>query len=115
MGHLRVTRCPPHPAAPTPRRTPELRADPTGALLLVGDTDQLPPVGPGLPIAAALAEGMLPSIDLRQIYRSAANSAIVTSAHAINQGEGRHCCSLTAVCAQGWLSLGRKLLLSPPA
>lgn len=55
--------------------------------MLVGDPDQLPPVGPGQPVADALAEGLLPCIDLRQIYRTAANSAIVTSAHAINRGE----------------------------
>jgi exodeoxyribonuclease V alpha subunit len=59
------------------------------SLLLVGDPDQLPPVGPGRPFAAALAAGLLPCIDLRQIYRSAAGSAIVKVAHAINQGE-RH-------------------------
>jgi ATP-dependent exoDNAse (exonuclease V) alpha subunit len=59
------------------------------SLLLVGDPDQLPPVGPGRPFAAALAAGLLPCIDLRQIYRSAAGSAIVKAAHAINQGE-RH-------------------------
>lgn len=55
--------------------------------MLVGDPDQLPPVGAGQPVADALAEGLLPCIDLRQIYRTAANSAIVTSAHAINRGE----------------------------
>jgi ATP-dependent exoDNAse (exonuclease V) alpha subunit len=44
-------------------------------------------VGPGRPFAAALAAGLLPCIDLRQIYRSAAGSAIVKAAHAINQGE----------------------------
>jgi exodeoxyribonuclease V alpha subunit len=57
------------------------------SLLLVGDPDQLPPVGPGRPFAAALAAGLLPCIDLRQIYRSAAGSAIVKAAHAINKGE----------------------------
>jgi hypothetical protein len=64
------------------------------SLTLVGDPDQLPPVRPGQPVADALAEGMLPCIDLRQIYRTAANSAIVTSAHAINRGEdmGLVCC-----------------------
>lgn len=60
------------------------------SLTLVGDPNQLPPVRPGQPVADALAEGMLPCIDLRQIYRTAANSAIVTSAHAINRGT-KHC------------------------
>lgn len=56
-------------------------------LVLVGDPDQLPPVSAGQPVADALAEGLLPCVDLRQIYRTAANSAIVASAHAINKGE----------------------------
>lgn len=64
---------------------------PRASLLLVGDPDQLPPVGPGRPFAAALAAGLLPSIDLRCIYRSAAGSAIVKAAHAINQGECSAC------------------------
>lgn len=69
--------------------------------MLVGDPDQLPPVGAGQPVADALAEGMLPCIDLRQIYRTAANSAIVTSAHAINKGkEPGHCiyCRVVTAC-----------------
>jgi exodeoxyribonuclease V alpha subunit len=61
---------------------------PRTSLLLVGDPDQLPPVGPGRPFAAALAAGLLPCIDLRQIYRSAAGRDIVKAAHAINQGKG---------------------------
>jgi exodeoxyribonuclease V alpha subunit len=56
-------------------------------VLLVGDPDQLPPVGPGRPLAAALAAKLLPCLDLRHIYRSAAGSAIIQAAHAINQGE----------------------------
>lgn len=60
-------------------------------LMLVGDPDQLPPVGAGQPVADALAEGLLPCIDLRQIYRTAADSAIVTTAHAINRGREEGC------------------------
>eukprot|EP00775_Hariotina_reticulata_P003653 gene3653-3914_t len=56
-------------------------------VLLVGDADQLPPVGPGRPLAAALSAKLLPCLDLRHIYRSAAGSAIVQAAHAINQGK----------------------------
>lgn len=61
------------------------------SVMLVGDPDQLPPVGPGQPVADALAEGLLPHIDLRQIYRTAASSKIVTSAHAINRGRCLEC------------------------
>ena len=51
-----------------------------------GDADQLPPVGPGGVLEAAIASGMIPVIDLRQIFRQAQESAIVSSAHAINCG-----------------------------
>ena len=51
-----------------------------------GDADQLPPVGPGGVLEAAIASGMIPVIDLRQIFRQAQESAIVTSAHAVNSG-----------------------------
>jgi hypothetical protein len=54
--------------------------------MLVGDPDQLPPVGPGAPLRAAIAAGVVPRVDLREIFRQTADSAIVRSAHAINQG-----------------------------
>lgn len=57
--------------------------------MLVGDPDQLPPVGPGRPFVAALAAGVLPVVDLRTVFRSAANGAIVGAAHAVNAG-ARH-------------------------
>ncbi len=53
----------------------------------VGDSDQLPPVGPGGVLEAAIASGTVPVVDLRQIFRQAQESAIVTSAHAVNCGE----------------------------
>jgi hypothetical protein len=54
--------------------------------VFVGDPDQLAPIGPGRPFAAVLAAGLWPSIDLKQIYRTAAGSSIITSAHAVNRG-----------------------------
>ena len=56
------------------------------SLLSVGDVDQLPPVGPGTVLSAAIQSGMIPVIDLRQIFRQAQESQIVTVAHSIQQG-----------------------------
>ncbi len=60
---------------------------PRAALLCVGDVDQLPSVGPGQVLADLLASGAVPSIRLTDIFRQAAESRIITSAHAINIGE----------------------------
>jgi hypothetical protein len=54
--------------------------------VLVGDPDQLAPIGPGRPCAALLAAGLWPSIDLKQIYRTGAGSSIIRAAHAVNKG-----------------------------
>lgn len=64
-----------------------LSALPAGAhLLLVGDADQLPSVGPGKVLQDAIASGRVPCVKLTEIFRQAASSRIITSAHAINQG-----------------------------
>ena len=64
-----------------------LRAVPTwAALLLVGDADQLPSVGPGAVLADILESGAVPAVTLRELFRQAANSRIVVNAHRINQG-----------------------------
>jgi exodeoxyribonuclease V alpha subunit len=64
-----------------------LRALPTRtALLLVGDVDQLPSVGPGQVLADIIASGAVPVVRLTEIFRQAAESRIVTNAHRINQG-----------------------------
>jgi exodeoxyribonuclease V alpha subunit len=55
--------------------------------VLVGDVDQLPSVGPGAVLRDVLASGVIPSVRLRQIFRQAARSLIVTNAHRINDGE----------------------------
>ena len=65
-----------------------LRAIPAGKrLILVGDPDQLPPVGPGSPFCDCLRSGELPSIRLTQIFRQAQESLIVMNAHRVNRGE----------------------------
>jgi exodeoxyribonuclease V alpha subunit len=63
------------------------RALPTrAALLLVGDVDQLPSVGPGQVLADTIASGAVPVVRLTEIFRQAAESRIITNAHRINQG-----------------------------
>ena len=65
-----------------------LRAVPAqGSLLLVGDVDQLPSVGPGLVLRDLIESGVVPVVRLTEVFRQAANSRIITSAHRINQGQ----------------------------
>ena len=56
------------------------------ALLLVGDVDQLPSVGPGQVLADIIASSAVPVVRLSEVFRQAAQSRIVTNAHRINQG-----------------------------
>jgi exodeoxyribonuclease V alpha subunit len=58
----------------------------TAALLVVGDVDQLPSVGPGQVLADVIASGAVPVARLTEIFRQAAASRIVTGAHAVNAG-----------------------------
>src|SRR4029079_2600489 len=55
------------------------------ALLIVGDIDQLPSVGPGQVLADVIASGVIPVARLPEVFGQAAQSRI-TSAHKINQG-----------------------------
>lgn len=65
-----------------------LQAIPDSArLILVGDPDQLPPVGPGFPFSDMLRSGLLPSVRLTEIFRQAQQSLIVMNAHQVNQGQ----------------------------
>ena len=65
-----------------------LRALGEGAgLLLVGDADQLPSVGPGSLLGDMIASGQVPVVRLEHIHRQAAGSLIVQNAHRINRGE----------------------------
>ena len=56
------------------------------ALLIVGDIDQLPSVGPGQVLADIIASSAVPVVRLTEVFRQAAESRIITSAHRINQG-----------------------------
>ena len=58
----------------------------TAALLIVGDTDQLPSVGPGQVLADVIGSGAVPVARLTEVFRQAAESRIVTNAHRINRG-----------------------------
>jgi exodeoxyribonuclease V alpha subunit len=59
---------------------------PKAALLLVGDVDQLPSVGPGQVLTDLIASRTIPVIELTEVFRQAAESKIITTAHAINRG-----------------------------
>jgi exodeoxyribonuclease V alpha subunit len=56
------------------------------ALLIVGDIDQLPSVGPGQVLADVITSGAVPVVRLTEVFRQAARSRIITNAHKINQG-----------------------------
>jgi exodeoxyribonuclease V alpha subunit len=59
----------------------------TASLLLVGDADQLPSVGPGTVLQDLLGVPAIPSVRLTTIFRQAARSRIVSNAHRVNHGE----------------------------
>lgn len=64
-----------------------LKAIPDSAgLLLVGDVDQLPSVGPGAILANLIESKKIPTVRLTEIFRQAKESQIVVNAHRINQG-----------------------------
>ena len=57
------------------------------ALILAGDVDQLPPVGPGFVLADIIQSGALAVVRLTEIFRQAQSSMIIVNAHKINRGE----------------------------
>lgn len=61
--------------------------EPGTRVVLVGDVDQLPSVGPGRVLSDIIDSGVLPVIYLNQIFRQAEESHIVVNAHRINKGE----------------------------
>lgn len=64
-----------------------LKAVPNGAtLILVGDVDQLPSVGPGNVLSDIIVSGRAPVVKLEEIFRQARESSIIVNAHRINQG-----------------------------
>jgi exodeoxyribonuclease V alpha subunit len=65
-----------------------LRALPnTSGLILVGDVDQLPSVGPGNALRDLIESGIVPVVRLTEVFRQASSSKIITSAHLIRQGK----------------------------
>ena len=56
-------------------------------LLIVGDVDQLPSVGPGSVLADIIDSETVPTVRLTEIFRQAATSKIITNAHRINKGQ----------------------------
>jgi exodeoxyribonuclease V alpha subunit len=56
-------------------------------VLLIGDVDQLPSVGPGKVLADILDSRVLPTVRLTQVFRQAATSDIIRNAHKVNRGE----------------------------
>ena len=80
---------------------------PRAALLLVGDVDQLPSVGPGQVLADLIASGAVPVVRLSEVFRQAARSRIVTNAHRINRGS---CPSLGRIrpAASTWSAAGTR-------
>jgi exodeoxyribonuclease V alpha subunit len=65
-----------------------LRSVPDSAMvLMVGDVDQLPSVGPGAVLSDIIKSGKIPTARLVEIFRQAQHSKIITNAHRINQGK----------------------------
>jgi len=60
---------------------------PPARLLLVGDADQLPSVGPGSVLRQIIESGVIPVVRLTEVFRQAAQSQIVVCAHQVNHGE----------------------------
>ena len=75
------------PAADVPLMHHLLRSlPPSGSLLLVGDMDQLPSVGPGMALRNLIESNVVPVIRLTEVFRQAADSRVISNAHRINEG-----------------------------
>ena len=59
---------------------------PSASLLLVGDVDQLSSVGPGMVLRSLIDSSVVPVVRLTEVFRQAAHSQIITTAHRINEG-----------------------------
>jgi exodeoxyribonuclease V alpha subunit len=59
---------------------------PHATLILVGDVNQLPSVGPGNVLNDIISSGCMPVVELNEIFRQAKESLIITNAHRINNG-----------------------------
>ena len=60
---------------------------PGSRLIMVGDSDQLPSVGPGNVLRDMVDSGQIPVVRLTEIFRQSGRSAIITNAHRINEGQ----------------------------
>jgi len=60
---------------------------PSATLILVGDADQLPSVGPGNVLGDIIGSGRVPTEHLSEIFRQSSESLIIVNAHKINRGE----------------------------
>ena len=60
---------------------------PDSRLVLVGDIDQLPPVGPGYVLGDLIRSGVIPVSELKRIYRQEGESQIIANAHRVRDGE----------------------------
>ncbi len=60
---------------------------PSTTLVLVGDIDQLPPVGPGQPLRDLIASRICTTVRLHEVFRQAQQSAIIRGAHSVLHGE----------------------------
>src|SRR5881394_25946 len=60
---------------------------PKASLLLVGDIDQLPSVGPGMVLRHIIESEVVPVVRLTEVFRQAAHSRIIINAHRINEGQ----------------------------
>lgn len=60
---------------------------PDTQVIIVGDVNQLPSVGPGSVLKDIIASDIVPTVELKQIYRQSAQSDIIVNAHKVNEGE----------------------------
>lgn len=60
---------------------------PDTQVIIVGDVNQLPSVGPGSVLKDIIASDIVPTVELKQIYRQSAKSDIIVNAHKVNEGE----------------------------
>ena len=60
---------------------------PDTQVIIVGDVNQLPSVGPGSVLKDTISSDIVPTVELKQIYRQSAKSDIIVNAHKVNEGE----------------------------
>jgi len=85
---------------------------PNAQVLLVGDIDQLPSVGPGMVLRDMIASEQIPVVRLTEVFRQAASSHIITNAHLINAGQFPHLTPTTKFAQSDclWLEAAEPLL-----